>query len=172
MWVQSATKKVYFCLIILARVAADTLSAKTRPGKSQLAPGPPNSLYEVRVEVLINAREFENLKSRFVISSCRLTIPSGKAISGAGAAAPCGAPSVPLTARTTGVLSGNFQDLVAHPSLRGIVMRTLVPHYVRLDRHPHWKPYHGQLMLDAKQASHVVACHKQQIAICEKGRHG
>ena len=65
-----------------------------------------------------------------------------------------------------------FQDLVAHPSLRGIVMRTLVPHYVRLDRHPHWKPYHGQLMLDAKQTSHVVACHKQQVAICEKGRHG
>src|SRR6267378_3590373 len=65
-----------------------------------------------------------------------------------------------------------FQDLVAHPSLRGIVMRTLVPHYVRLDRHPHWKPYHGQRMLDAKQTSHVVACHKQQVAICEKGRHG
>src|SRR5260221_11298637 len=29
MWVQSASKKVSFCLIILARVAADTLSATT-----------------------------------------------------------------------------------------------------------------------------------------------
>ena len=31
-----------------------------------------------------------------------------------------------------------FQDFIAHPSLRGIVMRALVPHYVRLDRYPHW----------------------------------
>ena len=31
-----------------------------------------------------------------------------------------------------------FQDSIAHPSLRGIVMRALVPHYVRLDRYPHW----------------------------------
>src|SRR5229473_4162856 len=65
-----------------------------------------------------------------------------------------------------------FQDSIAHPSLRGIVMRALVPHYVRLDRYPHWKPYHGQPMLGAKQVGHVVACHKQQVAICEKGRHG
>src|SRR5258708_2960059 len=65
-----------------------------------------------------------------------------------------------------------FQDFVAHPSLRGIVMRTLVPHYVRLDRrYSHWKPYHAQLMLEAKQTGHVVACHKQQVAICAKGRH-
>ncbi len=67
MWVQSASKKDSFCLIILARVAADTLSAKTHPGKSHFVPGPPLSLYEGRVEVLINAREFENLKSQFVI---------------------------------------------------------------------------------------------------------
>src|SRR6266853_4877640 len=65
-----------------------------------------------------------------------------------------------------------LQDFVAHPTLRGIVMRTLVPHYVRLDRYPYWKPYHGQPMLGAKQVGHVVACHKQQVAICEKGRHG
>ncbi len=53
-----------------------------------------------------------------------------------------------------------LQDFVAHPTLRGIVMRTLVPHYVRLDRYPYWKLYHGQRMLDAKQTGHVIACHK------------
>ncbi len=46
MWVQKPSKKISFCLIILDRVAADTLSAKTRPKKSHLVPGPPISLYE------------------------------------------------------------------------------------------------------------------------------
>jgi hypothetical protein len=64
-WVQSSGKKVSFSLIVLGRVAADTLSAKTRPKKSHFVPGPPISLYEVGVEVLINARELENLKSQF-----------------------------------------------------------------------------------------------------------
>jgi len=54
MWVESAGKKVSFCLIILARLAADTLSAKTRPRKFQFVPGPPISLYEVRGEVVVS----------------------------------------------------------------------------------------------------------------------
>src|SRR5947209_18983324 len=39
MWVQSPSKKVSFCLIVLARVTADTLSASSPSARCRVRPG-------------------------------------------------------------------------------------------------------------------------------------